>query len=53
MAKEINEDCEETFDLLDNKSWGIEKDDCPGVLGQINVVKHQLDIKESLNEAWI
>jgi DUF4097 and DUF4098 domain-containing protein YvlB len=53
MAKEIKEDCEEAFDLLDKKSLGIGKDDCSGVLGQINVVKHQLDIKESLNEAQI
>jgi hypothetical protein len=53
MAKEIKEDCEEAFDLIDKKSLGIGKDDCGGVLGQINVVKHQLDIKESLNEAQI
>jgi hypothetical protein len=53
LAKEIKEDCEETFDLLDKKSLGIGKDDCVGVLGQINVIKHQLNIKESLNEAQI
>jgi hypothetical protein len=53
MAKEIKEECEEDFDLLDKKSLGIGKDNCAGVLGQINVVKHQLDIKERLNEAQI
>ena len=45
MAKEIKEDCEESFDLLDKKSLGIGKDDCVGVLGQINVIKHHLDMK--------
>jgi hypothetical protein len=53
MDKEIKEDCEETFDLIDKKSLGIGKDNCAGVLGKINVIKHQLDIKESLNEAQI
>jgi hypothetical protein len=53
MAKEIKEDCEETFDALDKKSLGIGKGDCPGLLGQINVIRHQLNIKESLNEAQI
>ena len=53
MAKEIKEDCEEAFDLLYKKSLGIGKDDCSGVLGQINVIKNQLDIKEILNEDQI
>ena len=53
MAKEIKEACEEAFDFLDKKSLGIGKDDCSRVLGQINVIKHQLDIKESLKEAQI
>jgi hypothetical protein len=45
MEKERKEDCEEAFDLLDKKSLGIEKDDCAAVLGQINVIKNQLEIK--------
>jgi hypothetical protein len=53
MAKEIKEECEEAFDLLDKKSLGIGKKDCSGLLGQINVIKHQLNIKESLNETQI
>jgi hypothetical protein len=53
MAKEIKEDCEEVFDLLNKESLGIGKDDCSEILGQINIVKHQLDIKESLKEAQI
>jgi hypothetical protein len=51
LAKEIKEDREEVFDLLDKKSLGIGKDDCARVIGQINVLKHQLNIKERLNES--
>jgi hypothetical protein len=53
LAKEIKEDCEETFDALDKKSLGIGKGDCPRLLGQINVIRNQLNIKEILNEAQI
>ena len=53
MAKEIKEDGEEVFDLLNKETLGIGKDDCSEILGQINIVKNQLDIKESLNEAQI
>jgi hypothetical protein len=53
MEKEIKEECEDTFDLLDKKSQGIREDNCSGLLGQINVTKHQLNIKESLNEIQI
>jgi len=51
MAKEIKVDCEEVFDLLNKESLGIGKDDCSEILGQINIVKNQLDIKEILEEA--
>jgi hypothetical protein len=53
MAKEIKEECEETFDLLDKKLLDIGKGDCPGLLGQINVIRHQLNLKESLHEAQV
>jgi hypothetical protein len=39
--------------MLNKESLGIGKDDCYEILGQINIVKHQLDIKESLKEALI
>ena len=39
--------------MLDKKSLGIGKDNCVGVLGKTNVIKHQLDIKESLNKHQI
>jgi len=32
---------------------GIGKGDCPGLLGHINVVRHQLHIKESWNESQL
>lgn len=50
-SKEIKEDCEEVFHLLNKESLGLGKDDSSEILGQINIVKHQLDIKESLEEA--
>jgi hypothetical protein len=50
IAKEIKDDCEEIFDLLDKGSLGIGRDNCTGLLGQINIVRHQLNFKESLNE---
>jgi hypothetical protein len=53
MAKEVKDDCEETFDLLDKRSLGIGEDNCPGLLGQINIVKHQLKLKENLNEIQV
>jgi hypothetical protein len=50
-TKEIKEDCEDIFHFLNKESLGLGKDDCSKILGQINIVKHQLDIKESLEEA--
>jgi hypothetical protein len=48
MAKEIKEDCEEIFHFLNKESLGLGKDDCSEILGQIDIVKSQLDIKEIL-----
>jgi hypothetical protein len=50
IAREIKDDCEEIFDLLDKGSLGIGRDNCTGLLGQINIIRHQLNFKESLNE---
>jgi hypothetical protein len=49
MAREVKKECEEVFDQLDTKSLGIGEGDCPGLLGQINVLRHQLHIKERWN----
>jgi hypothetical protein len=53
MAREVKEECEEVFDQLDTKTLGISKGDCPGLLGQINVVRHQMHIKERWNETQL
>ena len=50
MAKEVKDDCKETFNFLDNGSLGIGKENYPGLLGQINIVRHQLKLKENLNQ---
>jgi hypothetical protein len=50
IVKEIKDDCERIFDLLDKESLGIGRDNCTGQLGQINIVRHQLNFKEGLNE---
>jgi hypothetical protein len=31
----------------------IGKGDCPGLLGQINVIRHKLNLKDNLNETQI
>jgi hypothetical protein len=53
MEREIKKECEEVFYQLDTKIVGIGKSDCPGILGQINVVRHQLHIKERWNESLL
>jgi hypothetical protein len=50
IVKEIKDDCEEVFDLLDKRSLNIGRDNCTGLLGQINIVRHQLNFKENLSE---
>ena len=50
IVKEIKDDCERIFDSLDKESLGIGRDNCLGQLGQINIVRHQLNFKEGLNE---
>jgi hypothetical protein len=50
IVKEIKDDCEEVFDLLDKGSLNIGKDNCAGLLGQINIARHQLKFKEDLSE---
>ena len=50
IAKEIRDDCEEVFDLLDKESLNIGKGNCIGLLGQINIERHQLNFRENLSE---
>jgi hypothetical protein len=50
IVKEIKDDCEGIFDYLDKQALGIERNDFSEPLGQINIVKQQLNCKESLKE---
>jgi hypothetical protein len=51
MAKELKESCEEVFCSLNKELLGFDKEDSSGTLGQINIAKHQLDIKTNMEEA--
>ena len=50
IVKEIKDDCEEVFDPLDKGSLNIGKDNCAGLLGKTNIVRHQLKFKEDISE---
>jgi hypothetical protein len=52
MAKEVKKDCEETFHSLDKESLGLRKDNIYEVLGQVDITKHQLNIKTNMEEDW-
>jgi hypothetical protein len=47
MAKEVKEACEEAFHSLNKESLGLKKDDHSEVLGQVDIAKHQLNIKQT------
>jgi hypothetical protein len=51
MDKEVKEFCEEAFHSLNKESLGLDKEDSYGVMGQINIKKHQLDIKTNMEKA--
>jgi hypothetical protein len=51
MAKEVKEACEEAFHSLEKESLGLDKDSISEVLGQIDIAKHQLNIKSNMEEA--
>jgi hypothetical protein len=51
MAKELKESCEEVFCSLDKELLGFDKQYSFGTLSQINIAKHQLDIKTNMEEA--
>jgi hypothetical protein len=48
MAKEVKKDCEETFHSLDKDSLGLRKYNISKVLGQVEIAKHQLNIKTNM-----
>jgi hypothetical protein len=51
MAKEVKEACEESFHSLDKESLGLRKDSISEVLGQVDIAKHQLNIKTNMEDA--
>jgi hypothetical protein len=53
ITREVNDDCQGIFDLLEKTSLNIGKNNCPGLLGEINIVKHQLRFKEDLEEIQV
>jgi hypothetical protein len=53
ITREVNDDCQGIFDLLERASLNIETDDCSELLGEINISKHQLRFKEELEEMKI
>jgi hypothetical protein len=52
-TKEIKEEYEEVFHSINKKSLNLEEDNQSEILGQINIIKHHLDIKESLERAQV
>jgi hypothetical protein len=45
IVKEIRDDCKEFFDLLDKGTLNIGKGNCTRLLGEINIVRHQLNFR--------
>jgi hypothetical protein len=50
ITKEVNEDCQRIFNLLEKDSLNIGVDGCSELLGEINIVRHQLKSREELAE---
>jgi hypothetical protein len=40
ITRDVNDDCQGIFNLLEKTSLNIGKNECPGLLGEINIVKH-------------
>jgi hypothetical protein len=53
VTREVNDDCQGIFDLFEKASLNIGKNDCPGLLGEINIVKHQLIFKQEMEEMQV
>jgi hypothetical protein len=50
ITKEVNEDCQGIFNLFEKDSLNIGTDGCSGLLGEVNIVRHQLKLREELKE---
>jgi hypothetical protein len=58
ITREVNDDCQGIFDLLEKSflekaSLNIGRNNYPGLLGEINIVKHQLRFKEDLEQIQV
>jgi hypothetical protein len=47
QAKEVRNSCEETFSFIDGSLLGLDSESSTETLGQINIAKHLLNIKEN------
>jgi hypothetical protein len=50
LDKGVKKACEEAFHSLDKESLGLEKDNISEVLGQFDIVNHQLNVKTNMEE---
>jgi hypothetical protein len=50
ITREVNEDCQGIFNLFERDSLNIRTDGCSGLLGEVNIAKHQLKFREELEE---
>ena len=50
ITKEVNEDCQGIFNLFEKDSLNIGANGSSGLLGEINIVRHQLKSREELEE---
>jgi hypothetical protein len=51
LAREVNKACEEALSSLDKGLLDVERDSISEALGQIDIVKNQLNSKTSIEEA--
>ena len=50
ITKEVNEDCQGIFNLFEKDSLNIGTDGDSGSLGDINIARYQLKLREELEE---
>ena len=53
ITREVNDDCQGIFYLLEKSSLNIGKHDYSGLLREINIAKHQIRFKEDLEEMQV
>jgi hypothetical protein len=50
ITKEVNENCQGIFNLFEKDSLNIRTDGCSGLLGEVNIARHQLKSREKIEE---